>query len=78
MLYCWCFSVNTYLLTGQASGLSAIVDTGTSEELVMWLKALTPAPKNAVILLTYGYLDHAGALIYLQQEWGIPTYMPQK
>ena len=32
------FSVNTYLLTDEKSRLSAIVDTGESEELVWRLK----------------------------------------
>ena len=31
-----------------------------------------------MILLTHGHLDHAGALSFLQQEWDVPTYMPQK
>ena len=34
------FSVNTYLLTDEATGLSAIVDTGETNELI-------PAPQGA-------------------------------
>ena len=72
------FSVNTYLLTDEETGLSAIVDTGESEDLVMRLKRLDPAPNIAMILLTHAHLDHAGALTFIQKEWDVPTYMPQK
>ena len=70
------FAVNTYVLTDEKTGLSAIVDTGESEELVRRLQG-----RNfniAMILLTHGHLDHAGALTYLQKEWDVPTYMPKK
>lgn len=70
------FAVNTYLLTDEATGVSAIVDTGESEELVERLKALTPAPDIQMILLTHTHLDHAGALTMLQAVWDVPTYMP--
>ena len=70
------FSVNTYLLTDEATGLSAIVDTGETNELVRHLKARTPAPNIQMILLTHTHLDHAGALSFLQDEWDVPTYMP--
>ncbi len=70
------FEVNTYLLTDEETGLSAIVDTGESEELLRILKARRP--NIAMILLTHGHLDHAGALSYLQKEWDVPTYMPKK
>jgi len=71
------FAVNTYLLTDEASGLSAIVDTGETDELVQRLKALDPAPEIVMILLTHGHLDHAGALPLLQAEWDVPTYLPR-
>ena len=72
------FSVNTYLLTDEATGAAAIVDTGESEELVRKLKALSPPPDIQMILLTHGHIDHAGALTLLQKEWDVPTYMPVK
>ena len=72
------FAVNTYLLTDEATGQSAIVDTGETDELVRRLKALTPQPNITMILLTHGHIDHAGALSFLQQEWDVPTYMPKK
>lgn len=70
------FQVNTYLLTDEATGQSAIIDTGESDELVRRLKALTPAPDICMILLTHTHIDHAGALTLLQAEWDVPTYMP--
>jgi len=70
------FSVNTYLLTDEATGASAIVDTGETEELVQRLQALDPAPDIQMILLTHTHLDHAGALSYLQKVWDVPTTMP--
>ena len=72
------FSVNTYLITDEATGLSAIFDTGETEELRNRLKALTPAPNIVMILLTHGHIDHAGALALLQEEWDVPTYLPRK
>jgi len=70
------FQVNTYLLTDEATGKSAIIDTGESDELVRRLKAVEPAPDIAMILLTHTHIDHAGALTLLQAEWDVPTYMP--
>ena len=70
------FAVNTYVLTDEEAGLSAIVDTGESEELVHRLKGRNH--NIAMILLTHGHIDHAGALSYLQKEWDVPTYMPKK
>ncbi|MCB9596013.1 MAG: MBL fold metallo-hydrolase [Sandaracinaceae bacterium] len=70
------FGVNTYLVTDEATGAAAIVDTGETEELVRALKALDPAPDVQMILLTHGHIDHAGALTFLQAEWDVPTYLP--
>lgn len=72
------FSVNTYLITDEATQHSAIVDTGESTELVQRLLALSPAPQIKMILLTHAHIDHAGALVDLQKQWDIPTYMPKK
>ena len=72
------FSVNTYLITDPATGASAIIDTGESDELVKRIKALDPAPDIQKILLTHAHIDHAGALKLLQDEWDVPTYMPKK
>jgi len=70
------FQVNTYLITDPETGLSAIVDTGETDELVNRLLALSPAPSIEMILLTHTHLDHAGALSFLQKKWDVPTYMP--
>ena len=69
------FQVNTWLLTDESSGLSAIVDTGESRELVDLLRVR--APNVAMILLTHAHLDHAGALGWLQEVWDVPTYCPR-
>jgi hydroxyacylglutathione hydrolase len=70
------FQVNTYLLTDEATGASAIVDTGETDQLVRTLQALDPAPDIKMILLTHTHIDHAGALPLLQEVWDVPTYMP--
>ncbi len=70
------FQVNAYLLTDEATGHSAIVDTGETDQLVRELQALDPAPDIRMILLTHTHLDHAGALSLLQAVWDVPTYMP--
>ena len=70
------FAVNTYLLTDEATGAAAIVDTGESDELVHRLRELEPAADIRMILLTHTHIDHAGALTLLQDEWDVPTYMP--
>jgi len=72
------FDVNTYLVTDPATGASAIIDTGESEQLVHDLQALDPAPDIQMILLTHTHLDHAGALTFLQAVWDVPTSMPAK
>ena len=72
------FAVNTYLLTDEATGHAAIVDTGETDELVQRLQALDPAPDIRLILLTHTHLDHAGSLPLLQEVWDVPTYMPAK
>jgi glyoxylase-like metal-dependent hydrolase (beta-lactamase superfamily II) len=71
------FQVNTYLITDEKTGLSAIIDTGESTELVDYLKALKPQPQISMILLTHGHLDHAGALVWLQEQFDVPTYLPR-
>lgn len=69
------FDVNTYLLTDEETGYSAIVDTGEGEQLVDILKK--ESPNIQMILLTHAHIDHAGALTYLQETWDVPTYMPR-
>ncbi|MGB0647786.1 MAG: MBL fold metallo-hydrolase [Bradymonadia bacterium] len=70
------FQVNTYLLTDEETGESAIVDTGETRELVEHLQRLESPPNIKMILLTHTHLDHAGALSYLQEVYDVPTYMP--
>lgn len=70
------FKVNTYLITDEASQQSAIIDTGETTELIEYLLSLKPAPDIRMILLTHGHLDHAGALVPLQQAFNVPTYLP--
>lgn len=72
------FSVNTYLISDPATGAAAVVDTGETRQLVAHLQALRPAPDIRMILLTHGHLDHAGALVWLQEAFDVPTYMPKK
>ncbi len=71
------FQVNTYLVTDPVTGQAAIVDTGESRELVDRLSALDPAPDVRAILLTHAHVDHAGALVWLQERFDVPTYMPR-
>ncbi len=70
------FQVNTYLLEDEATGACAIVDTGESDELVRRLLERKPRPEVAMILLTHGHVDHAGALVELQKQFDVPTYLP--
>ena len=71
------FGVNTYLLTDEATGQSAIIDTGETRELLEQLAQRSPTPDIRMILLTHTHLDHAGALSYLQEVYDVPTYMPR-
>ena len=71
------FQVNTWLLTDEATGQAAIVDTGESDELVTRLARRDPAPDVRMILLTHAHIDHAGALGLLQARYDVPTYLPE-
>ncbi|MBL1320526.1 MAG: MBL fold metallo-hydrolase [Methylophaga sp.] len=71
------FQVNTYLIKDLATGACAIIDTGESDDLVERLQALQPSPDIQMILLTHAHLDHAGALVALQQAFDVPTYLPR-
>ena len=71
------FQVNTYLIKDRVTGACAIIDTGESDELVHKLQALQPIPDIQMILLTHGHLDHAGALVVLQQAFDVSTYLPR-
>jgi glyoxylase-like metal-dependent hydrolase (beta-lactamase superfamily II) len=69
------FQVNTYLVTDEASGASAIIDTGESHELAQTLRARADSLNVVAILLTHGHIDHAGSLPSLQALWDVPTYL---
>lgn len=69
------FAVNTYVLTDEATGHSAIVDTGETDELVQQLDG--KGHDVRMILLTHGHIDHAGSLPLLQEKWDVPTYLPK-
>ena len=71
------FQVNTYLLTDEATGDCAIIDTGESDELAQSLLAIDPIPRVRMILLTHGHLDHAGSLPQLQTYFNAETYLPR-
>ncbi len=73
------FQVNTYLLTDEATGQSAIVDTGESDELLRHLERLERqgALELSAILLTHTHIDHAGSLALLQERFEVPTYCPK-
>lgn len=71
------FAVNTYLVTDEATGRSAIIDTGETRELIARLSERRPAPQVDMILLTHAHLDHAGALAWLQEVWDVPTFCPR-
>lgn len=71
------FHVNTYLIRDEVTGQAAIVDTGETEELAEYLESLQPKADIRMILLTHGHLDHAGALVRLQQAFNVPTYLPR-
>lgn len=71
------FQVNTYLITDDKTGLSAIIDTGESSELLEHLQNQSPAINLSKILLTHGHLDHAGALTRIQASYTAETCLPR-
>ena len=71
------FTVNTWVITDEATGASAIVDTGEDGTLLRRILAMDPVPDIQLILLTHAHLDHAGALTLLQEQWDVPTILPR-
>ena len=71
------FSVNTWLITDEATGASAIVDTGEDSSLLEHILAIDPLPDVQMILLTHAHIDHTGALTLLQERWSVPTILPR-
>ena len=69
------FQANAFLITDEATGHAAVVDTGEGDELARRLSEISPAPDIKLILLTHGHIDHAGGLRFLQEKWDVPTYM---
>jgi len=67
------FQVNAYLVRDPKTGACAVVDTGESDELLVRLQALDPAPDIRCILLTHAHVDHAGALGLLQKAFDVPA-----
>lgn len=70
------FQVNTWLLTDEATGAQALVDTGEDDSVVRILKK-RPDLDLRMILLTHTHIDHAGALSVIQAQWDVPTVMPR-
>ena len=69
------FQANAFLITDEATGASAVVDTGEGDEFARRLSELSPAPDIRMILLTHGHIDHAGGLRFVQEKWDVPTYL---
>jgi hydroxyacylglutathione hydrolase len=63
------FGVNVYLVTDEATGTQALVDTSETDEVLDLVSNARPS----LILLTHAHVDHAGALPFLQERF--PTAM---
>jgi glyoxylase-like metal-dependent hydrolase (beta-lactamase superfamily II) len=59
------FGVNVYLVTDEATGTQAIIDTSETDEIVELVKDAD----LSLILLTHAHVDHAGALTFLQERF---------
>jgi len=67
------FGVNVYLATDVATGATALIDTSETREVV----DLVGDTKLDKILLTHAHLDHAGALVWLQERHDATTVLPR-
>lgn len=66
------FGVNVYLVADEATGIQALIDTSETRDVITELGDAHPA----FILLTHGHLDHAGALVWLQERYDATTVLP--
>jgi hydroxyacylglutathione hydrolase len=67
------FGVNVYLVTDDATGSRALIDTSESRDVLDRIGNV----KLDTILLTHAHLDHAGALVWLQERHDATTVLPR-
>ena len=71
------YPVNCYLLRCNATGETAVVDTGANPKTIIG-KAREMGVRPSMILLTHAHPDHAGGLGELDSAFDCPTYIDHK
>ena len=68
------FQENSYLLTDEHAGVTALIDPGADpERLISAIERAGTEPR--AIWLTHAHLDHVGAIAGLERRWKLPIYL---
>jgi glyoxylase-like metal-dependent hydrolase (beta-lactamase superfamily II) len=70
------FQENSWVLKCERSGEAILVDPGDEADRIAQVVASMGA-RPVAIWLTHAHIDHVGAVAALQEQYAIPTYMPE-
>lgn len=68
------YAANCYILTDENNKTSVVLDPGgDASDLIKYIDSIKT--KVSAILLTHGHVDHTGAVLELQEKYGVDVYI---